>query len=140
MDDREVTVAVEIGGEMYFADARVRWAKAPGESGRHPEIVDGISFSKGSQPVSLDLSDEAFGFVCDLLDATFEEEDKMKKTAAQVVAELEASEAEFVTYGEGSLGVPHRRQDAIADIARMPDEMIGEGTWYECDSTGELLA
>jgi hypothetical protein len=76
MDDREVTVEVEIGGEKYFADARVRWAKAPGEYGRHSEVTDGgISFSKGSQPVSLDLSDEAFGFVCDLLCAKFEEEE-----------------------------------------------------------------
>jgi len=56
-----------------------------------------------------------------------------------MVAELEASSAEYVDYWESRLGVPRRREDAIADIRGMPDEMIGGGTWYGCDSTGKLL-
>ena len=58
------------------------------------------------------------------------------KTAKQVVEEIRASKSKYVTYGEGDLGIPVKREKAIADIAMMDDEMIGEGTWYECDKNG----
>ena len=61
------------------------------------------------------------------------------KTVKQMVAEIENSNAEYVTYGESNLGIAVKREDAIADIATMDDEQIGEGTWYECDEDGHLF-
>ena len=63
----------------------------------------------------------------------------MNKTVKEMVAELEASNSEYVTYGSSDLGVPVKREDAIADISGMDDEQIGEGTWYECDETGAVI-
>jgi len=60
------------------------------------------------------------------------------KTVKELVSEIGASDSEYVTYGEGDLGIPVKREDAIADISSMDDEMIGEGTWYECDETGKV--
>jgi len=58
------------------------------------------------------------------------------KTAKEMAAEITASKSEYVTYGEGDLGLPVKREEAIADILAMDDELIGEGTWYECNSQG----
>ena len=63
----------------------------------------------------------------------------MTKTAKELANEIRASTSEYVTYGESDLGIPIRREAAIADISAMDDEMIGEGTWYECDETGTVL-
>jgi hypothetical protein len=60
------------------------------------------------------------------------------KTAKQMADEIRASGSDFVTYGESDLGVPVRRADAISDIEAMDDEMIGAGTWYECDENGTV--
>jgi len=59
------------------------------------------------------------------------------KTAQQLANEIKNSSSEYVTYGESDLGIAVKREDAIADILSMDDEMIGEGTWYECDEAGE---
>lgn len=64
----------------------------------------------------------------------------MDKTVKQMVAELEASKAEYVTYGESDIGIAVKREDAIADIKAMADEQIGAGTWYECDAEGKITA
>jgi len=44
-----------------------------------------------------------------------------------------------VTYGEGDLGIAVSRAEAIADIEGMDDDMIGAGTWYECNKDGEVI-
>jgi len=61
-------------------------------------------------------------------------------TKKELVAEIEASESEYVTYGDGDLGMPIKREDALADIKNMSDDIIGEGDWYECDSEGKIIA
>ena len=61
------------------------------------------------------------------------------KTAKEMVAEIGASKSAYVTYGESDLGIAVKREDAIADISTMDDEMIGEGTWYECNSKGKVI-
>jgi len=60
------------------------------------------------------------------------------KTAKEMAAEIEESKSEFVTYGESDLGMPIKREDAIADILALNDKIIGDGTWYECDSEGNV--
>ena len=60
------------------------------------------------------------------------------KTAIQMVDEIRASQSAFVTYGESDLGIPVAKQDAIDDMSSMDDEMIGDGTWYECDAEGNV--
>lgn len=60
------------------------------------------------------------------------------KTAKEMAAEIQASKSEYVTYGLSEIGIPVRREDAIADILGMDDELIGEGTWYECEEDGNL--
>lgn len=60
------------------------------------------------------------------------------KTAKQMADEIRASKSEYVTYGESDLGIAVKKEDAIADIEAMDDEMIGEGTWYECDEDGKV--
>ena len=60
------------------------------------------------------------------------------KTAKQLADEIRASNSEYVTYGDGDIGIPVKREDAIRDIEGMDDEQIGEGTWYECDGTGKV--
>ena len=54
------------------------------------------------------------------------------KTVQQMVGELKASDSAYVTYGDSDIGIPIKREDAIRDILSMDDDMIGEGTWYEC--------
>ena len=46
--------------------------------------------------------------------------------------------AEYVTYGDGDLGVPVPIFDAQADFEQMDDDQIGEGTWYVCDKNGRV--
>lgn len=58
------------------------------------------------------------------------------KTSAQMVNEIRACKAIFITYGNSDLGIPIKKEDAIADIISMDDEAIGDGTWYECDENG----
>lgn len=60
------------------------------------------------------------------------------KTAKEMTDEIRASSSAYVTYGESDLGIPVPRDEAIADIESMDDEMIGDGTWYECDETGAV--
>lgn len=60
------------------------------------------------------------------------------KSAKEMVAEIEASKSDYVTYGESEIGIPVKKEDAIADILGMNDEMIGEGAWCECDKNGNV--
>ena len=62
----------------------------------------------------------------------------MAQTAKQMADEIRQSDSSYVTYGESDLGIPVLRHNAIADIESMDDEMIGEGTWYECDARGQV--
>lgn len=64
--------------------------------------------------------------------------EKVMKTAKEMAEEIAASKSEYVTYGDSDIGIPIKREEAISDILGMDDEMIGEGTWYECDSEGNL--
>jgi len=61
------------------------------------------------------------------------------KTVKELLAEIKASSATYITYGESDLGTLVLREDALADIATMDDEQIGEGTWYECDEEGRVI-
>jgi hypothetical protein len=54
------------------------------------------------------------------------------KRRSEMLAEIAASDAEYVTYGDGDLGVPVLRADAMDDIASMDPLSIGDGTWYPC--------
>lgn len=57
------------------------------------------------------------------------------KTKLQMIEEIKASGAKFVSYGDSELGcviVPV--EDALADIADMDEEMIGNGDWMEHDA------
>lgn len=60
------------------------------------------------------------------------------KTAKELIAEMAASKSEYVTYGDSEIGIPIRREDAMEDILKLDDELIGEGDWYECDSEGNI--
>ena len=62
----------------------------------------------------------------------------MSKTAKQMAAEIQACNSAYVTYGVSDIGIPVPREEAIADIMSMDDEMIGDGTWYECDAEGRV--
>ena len=55
-----------------------------------------------------------------------------------MLKELRASLAMYVTYGDGDLGIPVLRTDAIKDIASMEEHQIGDGTWYACDENGYI--
>lgn len=61
------------------------------------------------------------------------------KTAKQMADEIARSTSDYVTYGESDLGIPVKKEDAIKDILGMDDEMIGNGTWFECDSQGNPI-
>ena len=61
------------------------------------------------------------------------------KTKKEMINEMLASGADFVTYGDGDLGVPVQIDAAIDDISGMDDETIGEGTWYPCDENGNVI-
>ena len=56
-----------------------------------------------------------------------------------MIKELEASTSDFVTYGDGDLGIAVKKDDAIADIKSMDEDLIGPGTWCECDKDGNLI-
>lgn len=63
------------------------------------------------------------------------------KTVEEMVKELQDAKndgVKFVTYGESDIGMPIPIEDAILDIQIMPDEMIGDGTWYPCDIEGNI--
>jgi hypothetical protein len=60
------------------------------------------------------------------------------KDMTQELTEAKNNGALYVTYGEVDLGTPVKIDNAIADISVMADEMIGEGTWYECDESGNV--
>uniref|UniRef100_A0A6M3LX41 Uncharacterized protein n=1 Tax=viral metagenome TaxID=1070528 RepID=A0A6M3LX41_9ZZZZ len=60
------------------------------------------------------------------------------KTKKDLLEEIKASRSDFVTYGDGDLGIPIRREDALRDIASMDDDQIGDGDWEECDPRGEI--
>ena len=67
------------------------------------------------------------------------------KRRAEMLAEIAASDAEYVTYGDGDLGVPVSKADAMEDIASMDPLSIGDGTWYPCagpvsDEAMEIVA
>jgi len=57
---------------------------------------------------------------------------------AEAMHEKELDGAEYVTYGEGDLGVPVQILEARADFEQMDDYQIGEGTWYVCDKEGTI--
>ena len=57
----------------------------------------------------------------------------------EMIKELEASTSDFVTYGDGDLGIAVKKDDAIADIKSMDEDLIGPGTWCECDKDGNLI-
>jgi len=61
------------------------------------------------------------------------------KTKREMIDEILASGADFITYGDGDLGMPIATENAIDDISGMNDEMIGEGTWYPCDEKGNVI-
>ena len=56
-----------------------------------------------------------------------------------MIKEIELSTSEFVTYGDGDLGVAVSKVDAIQDIKSMDVDSIGDGTWYECDQKGDVV-
>jgi hypothetical protein len=62
----------------------------------------------------------------------------MKKTAKQMADEIRACKSTYVTYGESDLGMAIKKEDAIADIEAMDDDMIEDGIWYECDANGKI--
>jgi hypothetical protein len=64
----------------------------------------------------------------------------LMKTARQLADEIRASDCEYVTYGDSDIGNPVPKEEAILDIESMDDEMIGDGTWYECDSNGNVAS
>jgi len=57
---------------------------------------------------------------------------------ADAMHEKELDGAEYVTYGDGDLGVPIPIFEARADFEQMDDDQIGEGTWYVCDANGTI--
>ena len=62
----------------------------------------------------------------------------MSKTSKEMADEIRCSDSDYVTYGVSEIGTPIPRDDAADDIESMDDEMIGEGTWYECDKDGNV--
>jgi hypothetical protein len=70
-------------------------------------------------------------------------EKPLSQTKGEKIAELIRSKArrgaEYVTYGDGDLGVPIPIFDAIVDFESMEDDLIGEGTWFVCDETGKII-
>ena len=62
------------------------------------------------------------------------------KTKKDLLEEIEASRSDYITYGDGDLGIPIRREDALRDIVSMDEESIGKGSWEECDSNGNFTS
>ena len=60
------------------------------------------------------------------------------ETKQQLLNEITASESEYVTYGYSDLGLPVKKEDALADIRGMEEVQIGDGAWYECDENGNV--
>jgi hypothetical protein len=63
---------------------------------------------------------------------------KTKTTLIQELIAAKNAGVNFVTYGDGDLGMPVEIDDAIEDIKSMDEDMIGDGTWYACDENGEV--
>jgi hypothetical protein len=63
----------------------------------------------------------------------------MKTLGQKIADDIRASAGEFITYGEGDLGMPIAKKDAIADFEGMDDEVIGDGAWYDCDKFGNII-
>jgi hypothetical protein len=70
-------------------------------------------------------------------------EKPLSQTKGEKIAEAIRMEslvgADFVTYGDGDLGVAIPIFDAIVDFESMEDDQIGEGTWYVCDKDGNII-
>ena len=63
------------------------------------------------------------------------------KTKAELIDALEDARqqgVQFVTYGDGDLGVPVAIDEAIKDFEVMEDQQIGAGTWFPCDEVGTI--
>ncbi|MFZ4525659.1 MAG: hypothetical protein ACOYOE_08950 [Chlorobium sp.] len=63
------------------------------------------------------------------------------KTKAEMIDILEDARqrgVQFVTYGDGDLGVPVAIDEAIKDFEAMEDQQIGEGDWFPCDNAGTI--
>lgn len=60
------------------------------------------------------------------------------KTSKELAGEIRASTSAYVTYGDGDLGIPVAREEAIMDIDVMDDDLIGDGIWYECNEFGTV--
>ena len=64
------------------------------------------------------------------------------KTKAELINALEDAQrqgVQFVTYGDGDLGIPMAIDEVIRDFESFDDDQIGEGTWYVCNSEGRVL-
>ena len=55
----------------------------------------------------------------------------------EMLSEIRASDSIFISYGDGDLGKPIKRIDAIKDIESMDEDSIGEGTWQDEDERME---
>jgi len=62
------------------------------------------------------------------------------KTKKDLLEEIEASRSDYITYGDGDLGIPICREAALRDIVSMEEESIGDGDWEECDSNGNFTS
>jgi len=63
------------------------------------------------------------------------------KTKAELIDALEDARqqgVQFVTYGDGDIGVPVAIDEAIKDFEAMEDQQIGAGTWFPCDEAGTI--
>ncbi len=63
------------------------------------------------------------------------------KTKAELIDALENARrqgVQFVTYGDGDLGVPVAIDEAIKDFKTMEDQQIGAGDWFPCDEVGTI--
>jgi hypothetical protein len=61
------------------------------------------------------------------------------KTKAELIDALEDARqqgVQFVTYGDGDIGVPVAIDEAIKDFEAMEDQQIGAGDWFPCDNAG----
>ena len=95
------------------------------------------TFGTGDEAKTIAASDEA-----DPEDAAYH---AGLKRRAEMLAEIAASDAKYITYGDGDLGIPVSKADALDDIASMDPLSIGDGTWYPCsgpvsDEAKEIVA
>ena len=73
--------------------------------------------------------------MCPIFESNTIDEDAKTK----MLDELHNSTSDYVTYGDGDLGIPILRLDAIKDIESLYNYQIGEGTWFECNSNGSVI-